>query len=178
MQTIYFVRHGQSEANLAGLVAGSELESPLTPKGIEQAKATGQQLKSKSIDAIISSPMQRALQTAITIGQEVGINADDIIQSTDFVERAYGPYSGLQYEQYMQDMENNAVQPGVESSEDLHARVAKGIDWLRQLPYKNIVVVGHGGVGRMVKVIDQDLHHKHFHTIDRVGNAEIYQFTL
>lgn len=47
MKTIYFMRHGQSEANAAKLVAGGGLDSPLTRLGMVQAAKVGRQLKDK-----------------------------------------------------------------------------------------------------------------------------------
>ncbi len=41
MKTIYFVRHGETQANVDGLIAGGEFESQLTENGINQAKKAG-----------------------------------------------------------------------------------------------------------------------------------------
>lgn len=46
MKKIYFVRHGQSEANMKKIYAGST-DSPLTPLGIQQAQETGRLLLDK-----------------------------------------------------------------------------------------------------------------------------------
>ncbi len=177
-QTIYFVRHGQSESNVAGVMAGSELDKPLTAHGVEQAREAGSQLRSKQVDMIVCSPMIRTRQTAETIAGELGFDSTQILESELFVERAYGPYSGISYEEYTQDLEADTLEPGVESTENLYARVERGTQWLKTLPYQNIVLVSHGGVGRMVKVLMRNLHHSTHKTIDRVGNAEIYEFTL
>ncbi len=56
---IYFVRHGESEANLKGVFAGQRDNSLLTEKGKQQARVTAQNIKNKGIliDRIISSPL-------------------------------------------------------------------------------------------------------------------------
>src|SRR5436309_1380376 len=67
MKKIYFVRHGESEANSLGLSAGSEFDTPLTNFGREQARKAGQELKDKKIELIIASPMERTVETATII---------------------------------------------------------------------------------------------------------------
>lgn len=63
LNSIYFVRHGESEANLQGLFAGQKDDSILTEKGREQAKITAQNIKIQipKIDRIICSPLKRTL---------------------------------------------------------------------------------------------------------------------
>ncbi len=67
--TIYLVRHGQTEANVEEQIIGV-YESPLTEKGIRQAKAAGEALSGVTFDRAYSSPMQRAQDTAMYILQE------------------------------------------------------------------------------------------------------------
>ncbi len=59
---IFFVRHGQSEGNLGGDYAPSD--PPLTELGHAQAARAGLALSGKSITALYTSPMMRAMQTA------------------------------------------------------------------------------------------------------------------
>lgn len=65
---LYFIRHAQSKANIddKNTIGGINLYCELTPNGIEQAKALGASLKSKSkkFDAVYSSIATRAQQTA------------------------------------------------------------------------------------------------------------------
>lgn len=73
MKVVYFVRHGESRANVEKVFAGSRYDVPLTAAGLQQAKATGM-LRDKPIDIIVSSPLQRAKQTAKCIAEEIGYN--------------------------------------------------------------------------------------------------------
>lgn len=59
---IYFVRHGQAENNVKKLV--SEKSGKLTPRGILQARAVGKRFKNIPLDAIPTSPYERAQETA------------------------------------------------------------------------------------------------------------------
>ena len=71
MSLIYFVRHGESVSNVNYIFNNSLEEDPLTEKGILQAKATAKWLADKPIDALYSSPIPRALETAKLIAEEI-----------------------------------------------------------------------------------------------------------
>lgn len=64
MKTIYFVRHGECQANLDGVISGSRNDSPLTEKDRKQAGETGKSLANKKMDLIISSPLSRVREAA------------------------------------------------------------------------------------------------------------------
>ncbi|MGC8557584.1 MAG: histidine phosphatase family protein [Nitrososphaeria archaeon] len=71
----YFVRHGESETNVSGDFPDDDLKSPhLTLKGKEQAAEAGEMLSKVDINAIISSPMPRTLETAEIISKKTGIS--------------------------------------------------------------------------------------------------------
>jgi len=72
----YFVRHGQSEANAARLIADSTPK--LTKLGREQAIETANSLKDIKITKILTSPLIRARQTAEIIASELGLHVGDI----------------------------------------------------------------------------------------------------
>ena len=67
---IILVRHGESEANAKGISQGQKLDSPLSKKGLEQAKKVTERLSEEKIDFIYSSDLKRAKQTAEIINKE------------------------------------------------------------------------------------------------------------
>jgi broad specificity phosphatase PhoE len=69
MKTVYFVRHGQSEGNVGMYFQGEK--SPLTEFGRKQAAFVARRCKGLKIDAIISSSMERAQETAGIISNEL-----------------------------------------------------------------------------------------------------------
>ena len=73
--TIYIVRHGQTEWNLLGKTQGHG-NSDLTPKGIEQAELLADSMTKYSIDYIYSSDLGRAYQTAEIIGNKLNIEVE------------------------------------------------------------------------------------------------------
>jgi len=70
MKTVYFVRHGQSEANVGNYVHGDH-ESPLTEHGRLQAARIAERCANLPIEIIIASDMVRALQTAGAISERI-----------------------------------------------------------------------------------------------------------
>lgn len=88
---LYVIRHAESAANATGshLIGGRSNETPLTKKGIEQAKQLGRYLLTKNIspDFIYSSPAVRTLQTAHYALAEMSITSeptvDDALQELD-----------------------------------------------------------------------------------------------
>jgi len=97
---IYLIRHGESEANDAGVVQGDKYDTKLTTLGKTQAETTGMYLekyriKGNNFDAIYSSPLKRTTETAEIIKNI--INHDkDIIYDTRLVGRHKGKLAGLE----------------------------------------------------------------------------------
>lgn len=178
MKTFYFVRHGETEANVALIMSGGEHNTPLTALGKQQAKRAGEDLQGKGIELIVCSPLERAVNTAEIIASEIGYDKSKIVTNELFLEQRMGPYSGKLYEEFNADRIANKVLPGVEGMEEFHARVKEAINSLRSLPENCILLVAHGAFGRMLKVVQQELPIEHFHLMERIGNAEIYEFEL
>lgn len=178
MKKIYYVRHGETHANANRIMSGGEHHTLLNEKGEKQAIQAGKDLIGKGIEVIVCSSQQRALQTAKLIAQQIGYPEEKIVTQQLFVEQMMGPYSGKPYEVHANDKESNTLKPGIESMDDFRQRVKKAIDNLKQLNETIVLVVAHGGTGRMVKVVNQNLPHSNFHLMDRIGNGGIYEFEL
>lgn len=100
---LILVRHGQTEWNQLGIIQG-RTDIPLNDTGIVQARAAGEWLSQRRIDAVYSSPMQRAFDTATEIARPHGlpvISIDDIIEidfglweekTADELKRLYPEY--------------------------------------------------------------------------------------
>lgn len=97
---IYFIRHGETDANKNKITQGRELDLPLNDAGIKQAEITGKYLKKyinvDDKDAIIfTSPQIRAKWTAYIINKELGLEME---QYDELAEIGKGKLSGLNYE--------------------------------------------------------------------------------
>jgi uncharacterized phosphatase len=178
MKTIYFVRHGESEANAAGIAAGGGMDVGLTDDGRYQAKKVGQDLKKKKVDLIVSSPMKRAVESANIIAQEIGYDPAKIVTNALFTERHLGDLTGKKNELVKQYYDAGTLPPSVEKTEALHARIVQGLEWLKSLNINTIVLVSHGGPGRMIRTIYMQEHHDQINSLDRIGNAGILELKL
>lgn len=171
MKTIYFVRHGQSELNVAGRVAG-HTDTPLTAEGRNQAKKAGQQAKDLGIEHIITSPLSRAMDTAKIIAKEIDYPEDKIEVNPMFIERNFGDMEAKPYK----TARNYDVVKNAEHSTDLIDRAQRSINYLKTLPYKKILVVSHGSTGRALRhhiVKDQPFNHP-----VRFENAQIVEWRI
>ncbi|HEY7163969.1 MAG TPA: histidine phosphatase family protein [Candidatus Binatia bacterium] len=150
---VIIVRHGETEWNLK-LIRQGHLDSPLTPRGVAQARALAERLLSERFSKLYSSDLGRAVQTARMIADLTGhtITTDPRLR-----ERHLGIFQGLSGEEirgrFPEEYKSHRtlgptyVIPGGESVEQ---QVARNIEYLSELAEKHlretIVVVTHGGV--------------------------------
>lgn len=97
--TILLVRHGQSEANLSGVFAG-HTGHPLTPLGHEQAERAAKYIKETyAVDAIYSSDLPRAFQTADHIARAFHL---PVITNANFREINGGAWEDMPFSELLQ----------------------------------------------------------------------------
>ena len=88
---IIFVRHGQTSWNVEKRLQGQTNESKLTEYGKKQAKELRRRLDKIDYDVIISSPLERTMETAKIINKH---KQKEIIISNEIIERSYGSIEG------------------------------------------------------------------------------------
>ena len=92
---VVIIRHGQSQGNAEGRFGG-HTDTPLSPRGRKQAKATAKALASEEFAAIYSSDLPRAIETASPLANLTGVPLD----TTDALrERSVGVMEGLTFEE-------------------------------------------------------------------------------
>jgi len=146
------VRHGESEANAAGVFAG-QTDSPLTPKGREQAKVVARALQPVHFHRIVTSPLSRTKDTAAVIaaGRGIPVEAFDDLKEIDVGIAAGKPFDELRGLPGATGDDGWRQWPGGESLEQVLTRSLQVIDRLvAESPGKTICIVGHGGVTRIV----------------------------
>lgn len=89
--TVTLVRHGQTERSMRMMYSG-QLDVPLTELGREQARETARRLVDAGIDAVVSSPLVRARDTAQAIADATGL---ELVVDERLIEVDYGPFEGL-----------------------------------------------------------------------------------
>lgn len=149
-KTVYFVRHGQSNDNIAPVFQGPD--SPLSEEGVRQAKFIATRVSKIPFDKLISSPLRRTKQTAEEISEAVNMP----IEFSDlFVERIKPssingkPYTDTGASQTWRAWEESLVSAGkkVEDGENYQAivhRADRALEHLYHQPEKTLVVVTHG----------------------------------
>ncbi len=169
---IYFVRHGESEANQRGVFAGQKEDSVLSEKGKEQAKNTAHEIKNKNlkIDKIISSPLKRALETAEIIANEIGFNSSDIAIDNRITEYDMGSLTGTPIHEISSVALTTAE--NAENTDDFKNRVYSCLKELLEMP-ENILLVSHAGVGRILETIKENRETKLFYDIPAYHNASV-----
>lgn len=171
MGKIYFVRHGESVANVECTFAGQREDSPLTELGKKQAKQSALDFLNHNfqIDRIITSPLKRARETAEIIIKEanlgLGIEIDPRIAEYDM-----GDLTGTAYHKITSEELITA-----KNAEDPHAFQDRVNSLLKELSKKNenILLVSHAGVGRIIEVIKKKLDPCSFYDLDPQPNAKI-----
>jgi broad specificity phosphatase PhoE len=141
---LLLVRHGESEWNALGRWQG-QADPPLTDLGRLQAASAARAIG--SVDAVVSSDLQRASTTAEIVAGELGVGP--VVLQPALRERAAGPLTGLTR------LEIDARWPGLlagpdrpdgfEDDERLLARVVPAIAGLEGAG-EAVLVVTHGGV--------------------------------
>ncbi|HET9949890.1 MAG TPA: histidine phosphatase family protein [Longimicrobiales bacterium] len=153
-ETIWLVRHGQSEWNAVRRMQG-RLESPLSELGHRQAEAAACLLAAHGLDALFTSPLERARETARVVGARVGVEP---VADQRIVEWDCGVWSGRLQEEVMRlwPEEWAAHQadpfhyrgPGCENFPDMQARARPFLDELLALEARRVAVVSHGMIGK------------------------------
>lgn len=149
--TFYFVRHGESEANAARRFAGQS-DSPLTERGRRQAEAVAEELASVGFDRIVSSDLSRTRDTAEVVAKRHGMKVEVVpeLREIDVGDRTGKPFDETKGLPDWSD-ERFVAWPGGESLDQVLARTLGAIDRLtKESPGKTILVVGHGGVNRIL----------------------------
>lgn len=155
MNRVYLVRHGENPANLLKQFSHKLIDYSLTPKGIVQSQQTAAFFKDKQVDAIYSSPLKRARETAEIIGAELGVPVGEI---EEFREINVGrleaePPSAENWNAYFaiaRDWFEGRLDSGFPEGENYHqllARMQAGLaKALAGRENQTVVIVAHGGL--------------------------------
>jgi len=94
--TLYMVRHGESECNLGGYFQG-QIDTPLTEKGLRQAKAAAERLAGEGLQAVYASDLDRARTTGEAIASRCGLA---VVPTSLLRECSMGDVQGITPEEY------------------------------------------------------------------------------
>lgn len=158
---IYAIRHGQTNWNIEKRLQG-QTDTLLTNLGKQQAKDLAEIFKNIDADFILSSPLQRALDTANIINQYKNLNIEI---ETRLIERSFGDFEGLNdissFNCNIDKLLNyhlNYRLHNVEPIQTLFNRISSLIKDLKiKFPSKKIILSTHGGVIQVLESILKSL---------------------
>lgn len=152
MTTVYLVRHGATEWNHTRRAQGTA-DIDLNDDGRAQAEDAADRLADAALDAVYSSDLKRAFDTARPIAQRHGLQ---VVTDPRFQEIDQGEWTGLHVDEIARRWPNEwgparhySKRPGGESPTEVRKRALAGLkDAVQQHPSGAIAVVSHGGTIR------------------------------
>jgi broad specificity phosphatase PhoE len=149
---LYVIRHGETTFNAEGRIQG-QLDTRLSPLGLQQADAIAQALKHAELEAVFSSPLARAYETARPLAAAYGyeVRTDDRLKElnagvfqnllpTEMAERH--PEATARWKSHDPDYRI----PGGESRRDMMTRGAAAFEAIFASGLQRVAVVAHGGL--------------------------------
>ncbi len=137
---LILTRHGQTVENVKGVMAGQS-HGTLTEKGRQQATDLAERLSTEHIDAIYSSDLSRASETALAIAEKHPHTPLFLVP--ELREGDMGPYTGKP----PGSIDWNNRPAGIETREAMRERSQKILDVARKAyPSGTVVFVAHNGI--------------------------------
>ena len=169
MTSIYLVRHGQTAWNREEIFRG-RADVPLDETGLKQAELAGEYLKEVEIDAIYSSPLSRALETAEKIARFHNLKVQPF---EGIVDMSFGNWEGHAHQEIKKNdsetyrrwrEEPHLVRlPGGESLDDVRVRSMAALNEVtKKHPGKALVLVSHRVVNKVLICGILGLDNSHF----------------
>lgn len=143
----WFLRHGETDWNAQGLSQGN-VDIPLNPNGIAQARAAAETLRGLGIASIVASPLSRARVTAEHAAAALGL---PVQVDPQLREVSFGVQEGQPMSDWFDDWIFGRLTPdGAEPFAALRARAVAAINRALDLPAPALVVA-HGALFRALR---------------------------
>lgn len=154
--TVFLIRHGVTAWHAEGRVLGQR-DIPLSEAGIAQAEEAAAAVRGVKMSEVLSSPLQRAIQTAEIIGQAAGI---EVARDPRLIDFQLGKWTGMtyddvakneEYQRFVQQPDAERI-PGGESLDDIRRRAVSAVE---QALADNatgdaLAIVTHAGIIRVL----------------------------
>lgn len=172
--TFALVRHGQTDWNAERRLQGST-DIPLNDVGRGQARDAVAALSAYEWDAIVSSPLSRAAETADLIAAGLGLSVARRVP--ELTERSFGLAEGLQASPELDALRTPSGFHGAEGEDEAAARGLAALEALaEEFRGRRVLAVAHGtllrvslsrAIGRTLESIDNAvLNLAHHHAVD------------
>lgn len=179
MVTICLLRHGETAYNADGNRYCGRTDIELTPKGISQAKRMNELLEDFVFDAVFSSPLKRAKDTAMIAS---GFR-EDIIIDDRLIEVDFGEWEGRRSEEFqvddaeswnnwLGDPENNKAGSTGETAYEVVQRLDSFYkELMDKYAGKTVLIVGHNGLNRFFMASQLGMPLKNYRKIVQENSA-------
>jgi probable phosphoglycerate mutase len=145
--TFALIRHGQTDWNAQRRLQGST-DIPLNDVGRDQARDAVEALAGYGWDAIVSSPLSRAAETADLIASGLGLTVARRVP--DLTERSFGPAEGLQDGPELDALRTPGGFRGAEDEDEASVRGLAALEALaEEFRGGRVLVVTHGSLLRV-----------------------------
>ena len=180
---ITIIRHGETMWNVQKRIQGQR-NSKLSENGITQAELVANALNKREFDSLISSDLERAVETANIINKQLSLPHK---YNLNLRERSFGIFEGKNFaeieemypEEYRRYKERNPgfVVPGGESIEQMYDRVTSEIESIaRKYKDQKVLIVSHGLVLEMMmyRTFNLDLNERRAFSINNSSISSFY----
>jgi probable phosphoglycerate mutase len=167
------VRHGQTDWNLNQRIQGST-DIPLNATGRAEAVAAAERLQSRRWDAIVTSPLVRAAESASIIAAELGLNEPVVVPA--LTERHHGAIEGLTFAERQHRFPDGVAVPGLETRRDVIDRVLAALSTLATgHSDQSVLVLSHGGIiGTLLRHLTDGDRPRHG---EYIANGSVHDFS-
>lgn len=182
---IFIARHGQNVDNVNGILNGHR-DLPLTDVGRDQAKQLGEGILGAGLqfDAVYSSPLSRAYETAQIVCDVVGLTKPETLP--DLIERDFGVMTGQSVTNIEKVCGPDILKTetityflspdGAETFPDLIERGHKVLDIVRSRHLGGkVLLVCHGDIGKMIYAAATDREWRDVLCNFHFGNGELIE---
>lgn len=168
MVRIYFIRHGETDYNLKGIVQGGGIDSSLNETGKSQANAFFETYKHISFDALYASTLQRTHQT-LAPWKSIGFDSFDKHHGLN--ELGWGIHEGTRpaadqnqiYKQIVNRWKSGDFEAKVPEGESPLEAWSRANEFLKDIPQKHqdqtLLICSHGRQLRVIlsNLLNQDM---------------------
>lgn len=151
---LIILRHGNTDWNAGGRFQG-QIDIPLNDLGLAQAEKAAARLAEREPDALVSSDLRRAAQTADALGQRLGL---PVHRDARLRERSFGLWEGLSREEVAERYPAGweawrhgepLVGDGIEATGDVVKRAGEALTAAAErAPGGLVVAATHGGTAK------------------------------
>jgi len=182
---VLLVRHGHTDWNEEGVFRG-RIDIKLNPEGRKQADIIGKRLQKVHLDAVYSSPLSRAVETAERIAS---LHSIEVQLCDELIDIDFGRWQGMkladvrtQYPEVYRVWETapqKVIIPEAETLEDVRARLLAGLKKIFYIhPESTVILVSHGLTNKVLICAILGLDNSHFWKVKQDNGAiNIFKYT-